>query len=97
MPTDAAEARLTLSDGATVSARLVVGADGGRSRVRELAGLRSVGWWYNHHAVVSTVLTDKPTHTAWQRFLPTGPIALLPSVGGYANIVWSTTPDHAKV
>jgi ubiquinone biosynthesis monooxygenase Coq6 len=88
-------ALLELSDGTKAKARLVVGSDGNRSRVRQLAGIRTIGWRYNHHAVVSTVRTIDPITTAYQRFLPTGPIALLPSDCGFANVVWSTTPSHA--
>eukprot|EP00959_Pyramimonas_sp_CCMP1952_P452650 9466949-Pyramimonas_sp.AAC.1 len=88
-------AKLKFDDGTTAKARLVVGSDGGKSKVRELAGIRTLGWRYNHYAVVSTVKTIEPFTIAYQRFLPTGPIALLPSGGDYANIVWSTTPSQA--
>lgn len=74
----------------------VVGADGGLSRVRAMAGLRTVSWAHNQRAFVATVEIDSPTDVAWQRFLPTGPIALLPVRDGYANIVWSTTPQMAR-
>mmetsp|Transcript_21447 Transcript_21447/g.29808 ORF Transcript_21447/g.29808 Transcript_21447/m.29808 type:complete len:518 (+) Transcript_21447:157-1710(+) len=96
-------ATLTLDNGAVVKAKLVIGADGARSRVRDLAGLRVWRRPYNQHAVVGTVLTSSPSSTAWQRFLPAGPLALLP-VGGdafkesgkyFSNVVWSTTPSHA--
>lgn len=46
--------------------------------MRQLAGFRTVGWAYNQRAVIATVETDAPHTTAWQRFLPTGPLALLP-------------------
>ena len=44
---------------------------------------------------MATVRTAEPHATAWQRFLPTGPLALLPVRDGYSNIVWSTSPAHA--
>ncbi len=73
-----------------IKARVVVGADGARSRVRELAGLSCVGADYGQQALVATVRTEKGHHeTAWQRFLPGGPLAFLPLLDGYSSIVWS--------
>ncbi|KAF8057896.1 coq6 [Scenedesmus sp. PABB004] len=88
-------AELALSDGSRVRARLVVAADGARSRVRALAGFRTLGWSYAQRGLVASVSTDAPSDTAWQRFLPTGPLALLPARGGFSNVVWSTSPDMA--
>lgn len=85
-----------LADGTRVTADLVVAADGGNSIVRTLSALGTWGWEYDQQAVVATVKTDSPSHTAWQRFFPTGPIALLPMRDGYSSIVWSTTAEHAK-
>ena len=90
---------LGLEDGTEVRAKLVVGADGARSEVRRLAGIRSAGWGYGQRAVVATVATapaDRAHGTAWQRFLPTGPLALLPVRDGFSNVVWSTTPAEAR-
>lgn len=80
-----------------VRARLVVGADGPSSKVRTLAGLRAAGWRYGLKAAVGTVTTDEPHVTAWQRFLPSGPLALLPVTedGRVSNVVWTTTPEEA--
>ncbi|KAF0191669.1 MAG: UbiH/UbiF/VisC/COQ6 family ubiquinone biosynthesis hydroxylase [Gammaproteobacteria bacterium] len=87
---------LTLDDDRRIETRLVVGADGTRSGVRELAGIRTRGWEYRQKAVVATVTTELPhRETAWQRFLPTGPLAFLPLASGASSIVWSTSPDHA--
>jgi ubiquinone biosynthesis monooxygenase Coq6 len=89
-------AELELEGGGRLRARLLVGADGAASRVRALADIRALGREYGQRAVVATVaLEGGPTATAWQRFLPTGPVALLPVRGGYANAVWSTTPAEA--
>ena len=78
-------------------ARLVVAADGSRSRVRELAGIGCDGGDYGQQAVVATVLTEHwHQETAWQRFLPDGPLAFLPLAGHYCSIVWSTSPEHAE-
>ena len=98
-----ARAALSLSDGTCVRARLVVGADGPTSRVRSLAGINTSDWDYSQKGVVATVRMEgyesaaRTEDTAWQRFLPTGPLALLPvSPPGYCNIVWSTTSEHAE-
>ena len=95
----------------TISARLVVGADGPNGAMKRFAGVRSFGYDYNQKAVCGTVELDGPTKTAFQRFLKNGPIALLPIGNGksktsnniddsqfpiYANIVWSTTPKEAE-
>ena len=81
-----------------VRARLVVGADGARSGVRQLAGLRAPGWRYGQKAVVGTVTTADKHNTAWQRFLPRGPLALLPVTvdGSLSNIVWWGPPDITR-
>lgn len=86
-------AEVTLSGGQRLRARLVVGADGARSRIRRLAGIAVRGWGYRQDAIVATVRTEKPhRQTAWQRFLPTGPLAFLPLVEPHlCSIVWSCT------
>ncbi len=89
--------RLQLSDGAELQTALLVGADGGGSRVRELAGLATRGWSYEQQAVVAAVSTQRPHRgTAWQRFLPPGPLAFLPLRDGRSSIVWSTHPERAE-
>jgi 2-polyprenyl-6-methoxyphenol hydroxylase-like FAD-dependent oxidoreductase len=64
----------------TLSSDLVVGADGMNSTVRHLAGFESVGWDYKQSAIVATMTTEynQENDVAWQRFLPTGSIAMLP-------------------
>ena len=85
-----------LEHGTAIKAKLVVGADGGQSRVRQWAGIGSHGWMYDHKALVATVRTERPHQaTAWQRFLPTGPLAFLPLADGSSSIVWSTQPEIA--
>ncbi|KAL6752551.1 hypothetical protein V8C86DRAFT_585190 [Haematococcus lacustris] len=90
---------LTLQCGRVLRSRLVVAADGASSQVRQLAGLRTWGVDYQQRGLVATVRCAGELgcqETAWQRFLPTGPLALLPVRGGLANVVWSTTPDMAR-
>lgn len=90
--------QLELDDGRRFETRLLVDATGGFSPIRDQAAFRTVGVDYNQRGVVATVaLADANVHnvTAWQRFLPTGPIALLPMGPGFANVVWSTNVQHA--
>jgi len=90
-------ARVTLSDGRRYSCALVVGADGGQSRARELCGIGRAGWSYGQVAVVAHLRTERPhRETAFQRFLPDGPLALLPLRDGRASLVWTTTPAEAE-
>jgi 2-octaprenylphenol hydroxylase len=88
--------RCTTSAGAQ-TARLVVGADGARSQVRELLGMPVHSQPYGQSAIVATVATTRPhQHTAWQRFLATGPLAFLPLFDGHCSIVWSAEELLAK-
>ena len=89
--------RLSMEDGRSCRAGLVVGADGPASPVRSLAGIGSHGRPYDRRGVVATVYSDaSPSGTAWQRFLTDGPVALLPVHDGGYSLVWSTTPAHAE-
>lgn len=88
--------RVQLSDGRELTARLLVGADGAQSKVRQAAHISTGGWSYDQQGVVTNVRTAQPhQETAWQRFLPTGPLAFLPLHDGRCSIVWSTTPEQA--
>lgn len=87
----------TLEDGRRLGAALVVGADGGMSRSRALAGIGTQAKDYQQTAVVTHIATETShRETAWQRFLPDGPLALLPLADQRCSIVWSTTPAHAR-
>lgn len=87
---------LELDDGRRLAARLLVGADGADSTVRRLADITTRGWDYHQTALVATVRTSHPHHeTAWQRFLPGGPLAFLPLADGSSSIVWSLPCDQA--
>ncbi len=93
---NASQARLLLEDGTELHARLLVGADGARSWVRQQAGISVKGWDYDQVALVTWVKPEMfHQETAWQRFLATGPLAFLPLTEGYCSIVWSTSPAHA--
>ena len=78
-------------------ADLVVGADGARSFVRELAGIKTNQWPYQQTAVVTHLSTEiDHDATARQRFLRDGPLGMLPLADGRISVVWSTTPDVAQ-
>jgi 2-octaprenylphenol hydroxylase len=90
-------AAVTLESGPTLQARLVVGADGADSQVRLLRGIATRGWRYPQRALVANVRSSRAhRETAWQVFLPTGPLALLPLPEGHSAVVWSTTPAEAE-
>jgi 2-octaprenylphenol hydroxylase len=81
-------------DSVEIEADLVVGADGAGSRVRSLAGMPCAVRDYGQRGLVATVKTALGhAETAWQRFLPTGPLAFLPLTGGYSTIVWSAPSE----
>lgn len=87
---------LELADADAVSARLLVAADGGASPLRKLAGIATRGRDYAQRAVVAHVATEFAHQaTAWQRFLPGGPLALLPLADGRSSIVWSLPAAEA--
>ena len=90
---DAAGVRLRLDDGSRLEARIAVAADGAGSDLRRLAALEVDTHDYAQRGVVAFIETGLPHQdTAWQRFLPTGPLALLPFTDGRSSIVW-TLPD----
>ncbi|KAI1372696.1 ubiquinone biosynthesis hydrox [Hypoxylon crocopeplum] len=92
-----------LAGGKQLAARLLVGADGANSPVRTFAGIESRGWDYERHGVVATLELEgegrggDDMKIAYQRFLPTGPVAMLPMPGNYSTLVWSTTPSNAAL
>ncbi len=87
---EADAATLLLDDGGALIARLLVGADGLDSEVRRALGLAPAQRSYGQQAIVAHVASERPhERTAWQRFLPGGPLALLPLADGRSSIVWS--------
>jgi 2-octaprenylphenol hydroxylase len=89
------EAWLTLNNGQTLTAKLVVGADGANSWVRKQQDIPLTHWDYGHSAVVANVHTHKPhQQVARQVFTPLGPLAFLPlGDPNMSSIVWSTDPN----
>ena len=94
MTQDGQSVRLDLGDGASVQARLAIAADGGNSALRELAGIETRARDYAQRGLVAYVRSEQPHRaTAWQRFLPGGPLALLPCADGRSSIVWTLPED----
>jgi 2-octaprenyl-3-methyl-6-methoxy-1,4-benzoquinol hydroxylase/2-octaprenylphenol hydroxylase len=96
---EAREDRVTLelAGGESLSARLLVAADGAASPLRDMAGIATRGRDYAQRAVVAHVATERShAGTAWQRFLPGGPLALLPLADGRSSVVWSLPEDEAQ-
>ena len=91
------EAFLTLKDGGMLTARLVIGADGANSWLREKADIALTSWDYRHHALVATIRTDEPHEAvARQVFHGDGILAFLPlSDPHLCSIVWSLPPLEA--
>lgn len=92
--------KVRLKGGETVSAPLIVGAEGRKSPSREAAGIRMARWSYRHTAIVSTLAHERPhEQIAYEIFYPAGPFALLPMTdlpdGTHRSaIVWSI--ENAK-
>ncbi len=89
--------RLTLSSGKTVAAKLLVGADGVNSKVRDVALIQRAKQSYQQQGLVCNVTTSEShQNTAWQCFMPTGPLAFLPLYNGDCSIVWSLDEATAQ-
>jgi ubiquinone biosynthesis monooxygenase Coq6 len=81
---------LELESGMTIDCESLVGADGPNSKVKEYAQIETVGLDYGQHGLVATVDVEEcENQTAWQRFLPFGPVALLPVSTTKSSIVWT--------
>jgi 2-octaprenyl-6-methoxyphenol hydroxylase len=88
--TDTGHVDITLGDKRQVSARLLVACDGVRSRLRDLAGIDTVGWMYGQSGIVCTVSHERDHEgIAYEHFLPAGPFASLPLPGKRSSIVWT--------
>ncbi len=86
-----------LSSGGTRRASLLVAADGIRSRLRSLAGIKTVTWSYPQTALVATVKHERPHEgVAVEHFLPAGPFAILPLKGNRSSLVWTERKEDAQ-
>lgn len=88
---------VTLADGTTIAASLLVAADGARSKLRERAGIVTHGWEYDQSGIVVTVGHERDHHgRAEEHFLPAGPFAILPLTGKRSSLVWTETRKEAE-
>ncbi|SEQ53578.1 2-octaprenyl-3-methyl-6-methoxy-1,4-benzoquinol hydroxylase [Faunimonas pinastri] len=86
-----------LASGETRRPRLLIAADGVRSRLRTLAGIKTVSWQYGQTAIVCTVRHERPHNgVAIEHFLPSGPFAILPLTGNRSSLVWSERAEEAR-
>ncbi|MBN9037281.1 MAG: ubiquinone biosynthesis hydroxylase [Rhizobiales bacterium] len=92
-----ADVEIALADGTTQRARLLVAADGVRSRLRDMAGIRTTHWDYGQSGIVCTVAHERPHEgRAMEHFLPAGPFATLPLTGNRSSIVWTERTADAE-
>lgn len=89
-----------LASGKTLATELLVGADGALSRIKQWGEFANCEWDYEHQGLVATIEVEQShQHTAWQRFRPEGPLALLPLAAGNdrtCSIVWSTNEEECQ-
>jgi 2-octaprenyl-6-methoxyphenol hydroxylase len=86
-----------LSDGGAIAARLLVGADGANSSIRERAGITTHGWEYGQSGIVTTVAHERDHNgRAEEHFLPAGPFAILPLKGRRSSLVWTEETREAE-
>lgn len=80
-----------------VTTKLLVAADGAKSRIREAAGIRTRGWKYWQSCITTRIKPEKPhNNIAYERFWPSGPFAILPLPNNICNIVWTAPHAEAK-
>ncbi|SCW71146.1 2-octaprenyl-6-methoxyphenol hydroxylase [Rhizobium mongolense subsp. loessense] len=87
---------VTLSDGSALESRLLVACDGVRSKLRDLAGIKTVSWDYGQSGIVVTVEHERPHNgCAEEHFLPSGPFAILPLTNNRSSLVWTERAHDA--
>jgi 2-octaprenyl-6-methoxyphenol hydroxylase len=93
---DAMTGVLTLADGRLLSAPLVVGADGGQSKLRSMAGITTIAHDYKQSGLVTTISHELPHDgAAYEHFRPAGPFASLPLRGNRSSLVWTEASADA--
>ena len=88
---------ITIDNGETLTTKLLIGADGANSQVRQWAGIGVTGWDYAQSAMLININTETPQQTVtWQQFTPAGPRSLLPLPGQHASLVWYDDANKIK-
>jgi 2-octaprenyl-6-methoxyphenol hydroxylase len=88
--------KVRFADNESVTAHLLVGADGAHSLIREQAGIATHGWNYDQSAIVTTVAHEREHGgRAEEHFLPAGPFAILPLTGRRCSFVWTDASREA--
>ena len=88
---------LELDKGDELATRLVVGADGANSQVRQMAGIGIHAWQYQQACMLITVQCENdPGESTWQHFTPNGPHAFLPLFDRWASLVWYDKPARIR-
>ncbi len=94
---NASGASVILDNGQELVANVVIAADGRDSALRQMTGIQTTGWEYKQDGLVATISSEKNHQfTAWQRFLPEGPLAFLPLRNGQCSIVWTLSHQTAQ-
>ena len=94
--TSSTRCTVSLSDGSTVATRLLVACDGVRSKLRDMAGIKTVTWDYGQSGIVATVAHERPHEgVAEEHFLPSGPFAILPLTNNRSSLVWTERSAEA--
>ncbi|SME98053.1 2-octaprenyl-6-methoxyphenol hydroxylase [Xaviernesmea oryzae] len=90
---------VSLSDDSVIETRLLVACDGVRSKLRDMAGIRTVTWNYGQSGIVATVAHERPHEgVAEEHFLPSGPFAILPLTDNRSSLVWTErTPEADRL
>ncbi|EEW3511604.1 2-octaprenyl-3-methyl-6-methoxy-1,4-benzoquinol hydroxylase [Escherichia coli O156:H25] len=88
---------LELKGGETIRAKLVIGADGANSQVRQMAGIGVHAWQYAQSCMLISVQCENdPGNSTWQQFTPDGPRAFLPLFDNWASLVWYDSPARIR-
>lgn len=94
---EAEATRVRLASGRWLETRLLAACDGAKSRLRAIAGIRTVSWDYGQSGIVTTIEHEFPHEgVAYEHFLPSGPFATLPLTGNRSSLVWTERSDVAE-